>query len=243
MNKTLLWKVGLIVGVLLIFLFGMFGWPESFSGPGLVHAMGKKIHLGLDLRGGTHLILQVKVNDAVNVDAQNAIAVLKEEMRKRKIDYSDIIQTDPQNNPDHLVIKGVQPGSRSDLLSIVQDRLLEYNITGGSENSYNLSMKPSNLTDLKNKAVSQAIETIRNRVDQLGVSEPQIEEHGLGQYQILMQLPDVDDPQRVKDIVQNTAMLEIKQQLSGPYTSEAAAMQAQPTPGVLPPDAMLLPGH
>ncbi len=243
MQKTLLWKLGLIVGVLLIFLFGMFGWPDSFSGHGLVHAMGRKIHLGLDLRGGTHLILQVKVNDAVNVDAQNAIEVLKEEMRKRKIDYTDITQTDPQNNPDHIAIKGVQPGSRGDLLSIVQDRLQEYTITGGAENSYNMAMKSSNLTDLKNKAVAQAIETIRNRVDALGVSEPQIEEHGLGQYQILMQLPDVDDPQRVKDIVQNTAMLEIKQSLGGPYSSEAAAMQAQPTPGVLPPDAMLLPGH
>ena len=55
-------------------------------------------------------------------------------------------------------------------------------------------MKPQMLTDLKNKAVTQAIETIRNRIDSLGVSEPTIQEHGLGQYQILVQLPGVDDP-------------------------------------------------
>lgn len=243
MNKTFLWKLGLIVGVLLVFLFGMFGVPDSFSGHGLVAAMRKKIHLGLDLRGGTHLILQVQVNDAVRVDAQNAMEVLKEQMRNRKIDYADITQPDPQNNPDRIVIKGVQPGSRSELLNIVAERLPEYNITGGTENSYSLAMKPSNLNEIKDKAVTQAIETIRNRVDALGVSEPQIEQHGLGQYQILMQLPDVDDPERVKDLVQSTAMLEIKQELGGPYPSEAAAMQAQPTPGVLPPDAILLPGH
>ena len=72
-------------------------------------------------------------------------------------------------------------------------------------------MKPQALADLKNQAVTQAIETIRNRIDQLGVSEPIIQEHGLGQYQILVQLPGVDDPARVKDIMQSTAMLEIKQ--------------------------------
>ncbi len=243
MNKTLLWKLGLILGTLLIFLFGIFGVPKSFSGKGLVAAMADHIHLGLDLRGGTHLILQVQVNDAINVDAQNAIEVLKQQLRTRKIDYLDISQSDPQNNPDHISIKGVQPSARGDLLSIVQDHLPEYDITGGAENTFSMAMKPAMLTDLKNKAVTQAIETIRNRIDQLGVSEPTIQEHGLGQYQILVQLPGVDDPARVKDIMQSTAMLEIKQALGGPYPSEQAALQAQQTPGILPPDAMLLPGH
>ena len=243
MNKPLLWRAGIIVATLLIFLFGIFGIPKSFSPQGMIASMGEHIHLGLDLRGGTHLILQVQVNDAVNVDAQNAMEVLREQMRNRKIDYADISQPDQQNNPDHIVLKGVQASSRTDLLNIVSDRLPEYDITGGADNSWNMSMKPSLLTDLKNKAVTQAIETIRNRVDQLGVSEPQIEEHGLGQYQILVQLPDVDDPARVKDIIQNTAMLEFKQGLGGPYPSEQAALQAQPTPGLLPPDAILVPGH
>jgi len=241
MNKTLLTKLGLIIGTLLIFLLGIFGIPKSFSGQGLLSAMGERIHLGLDLRGGTHLILQVQVNDAVNVDAQNAIEVLKQQMRSHKIEYTDITQSEPQNNPDHIVLKGVQASSRADLLSIVQDRLPEYSITSGAENSWNLSMKPQNLTDLKNKAVTQAIETIRNRIDQLGVSEPTIQEHGLGQYQILVQLPGVDDPARVKGIMQSTAMLEIKQSLGGPYPSEQAALQDKG--GILPADAMLLPGH
>ena len=89
--------------------------------------------------------------------------------------------------------------------------------------------------------MTQAIETIRNRIDALGVSEPTIQEHGLGQYQILVQLPGVDDPARVKDIMQSTAMLEIKQSLGGPYPSEQAALQDKG--GILPPDAILLPGH
>src|SRR5579862_5535890 len=241
MQKNLLWKVGLILGILLIFLFGIFGIPSSLSGQGLATAVLDHIHLGLDLKGGTHLILQVQVNDAVNVDAQNAIEVLKQQMRSRKIDYTDISQPDQQNNPSHIVIKGVQASARNDLINIISDHLPEYDITGGPDNSWNVSMKPQQLLDLKSKAVTQAIETIRNRIDQLGVSEPTIQEHGLGDYQILVQLPGVDDPGRVKDIMQSTAMLEIKQSMGGPYPNEQAALQANG--GILPPDSMLLAGH
>jgi preprotein translocase subunit SecD len=241
MNKNLLWQLVLIVGVLLVFLFGIFGIPQSFSGQGLLASMTNRIHLGLDLRGGTHLILQVQVNDAINVDSDNAVEILKEELNKRKMAFADITKPDPQNNPDRIVLKGVPADSRKDLLDIANDRLPEYNLTSGAENTWALAMKPQILSDLKNKAVTQAIETIRNRIDSLGVSEPTIQEHGLGQYQILVQLPGVDDPARVKDIMQSTAMLEIKQVLGGPYPSEQAAMQDKG--GVLPPDAILLPGH
>jgi len=241
MNKNLLWKLLFIVGTMLFFLFGIFGVPKSFSGEGLLTALTDHIHLGLDLKGGTHLILQVQVNDAVNVDAQNAIEILKDQFRSHKINYTEISQPDPQNNPDRLVIRGVPPEARSDLRSIVQERLPEYDVTTGANDTWNLAMKPSNLSELKSRAVTQAIETIRNRVDALGVSEPTIQEHGLGQYQILVQLPGVDDPVRVKDLIQNTAMLEIKQVLSGPYPSQAAALQANN--GIIPADQLLLPGN
>jgi preprotein translocase subunit SecD len=241
MNKNLTWKLALIVGILLAFLLGIFGIPKSFSRQGLLASMTDRIHLGLDLRGGTHLILQVQVNDAVNVDSDNALETLKEQLRAKKINYAEITKPDPKNNPDRIVLKGVPPESRSDLLTIVQERLPEYEATPGPENTWVVSMKPQMLADLKNKAVTQAIETIRNRIDQLGVSEPVIQEHGLGQYQILVQLPGIDDPARVKDIMQSTAMLEIKQVLGGPYPSEQAALQDKG--GVLPPDAILLPGH
>jgi preprotein translocase subunit SecD len=241
MNKNLSYKLLFIIATMLFFLFGIFGIPKSLSPSGWLTALTDHIHLGLDLKGGTHLILQVQVNDAVNVDAQNAIETLKDQFRTHKIDYTDISQPDPQNNPDHVVLKGLQPGVRGDLLNIVQDRLPEYDVTSGAENTWNLTMKPTQLIELKKKAVAQAIETIRNRIDALGVSEPTIQEHGLGQYQILVQLPGVDDPGRVKDIMQNTAMLEIKQVMAGPFSSQQAALQDKG--GVLPIDQILLPGN
>jgi len=241
MNKNLIWKWITIAAVLLVFVAGFIGIPKIWSGEGILASIQNQIHLGLDLRGGTHLILQVQVNDAVNVDSDNAIARLKEDLRTRKITYADISKPDAASHPETIVVKGVPPEQSSDFKNLVADRLPDYETSSGAENSWTVTMKPSNLADLKNRAVQQAIETIRNRIDALGVSEPVIQEHGLGAYQILVQLPGVDDPARVKEIMQSTAMLEIKQSLGGPYPSEQAALQDKG--GVLPPDAVLMPGR
>src|ERR1700678_2296016 len=162
MNKNLLWQLVLILGVLLVFLFGIFGVPQSFSGDGLLTAMTNRIHLGLDLRGGTHLILQVQVNDAVNIDSDNAVEVLKEQLNKRKVAFADISQPDAQNNPDTIVLRGVSADSRKDLLEIANDSLPEYNLTSGSDNTWSLEMNPQILTAPRNKGGPKRIETIRN---------------------------------------------------------------------------------
>jgi preprotein translocase subunit SecD len=247
MTKNLGWKLIVIVGTLLVFLYGIFGIPSGLSGGALATALltggnlRNGIHLGLDLKGGTHLILQVQVNDAVNVDTDNAVEVLKQAMHKANINYSDISKPDPANRPEQIVIKGVPPQSSADLRSIIQDKLPEYDANSGANDTWTITMKPTNLEDTKKRAVQQAIDTIRNRVDQLGVTEPDIAEYGLGQYQIMVQLPGVDDPARVKEVMQSTAMLEIKQSLGGPYPSQDTALQEHN--GLLPPDAMLMQGH
>src|SRR5579872_1662529 len=239
MNKNFGVKVAIIFATLLVFLGGIFGIPKQWTPQGLLESMQDRIHLGLDLKGGTHLILQVQVNDAVNVETDNSVERLKAALRSHKINYAEISKPDP-NAPEKIVIKGVPPESSSDLRSIVSDSMPEYDFASGAENTFTVTMKPQSLADLKNRAVAQAIETIRNRIDQLGVTEPVIQEHGLGDYQILVQLPGVDDPARVKEIMQSTAMLEIKQSLGGPFSSQEEALQQKG--GVLPPDAQLLPG-
>ncbi len=243
MKKNLLWKVVFIAVVLLVFLFGIFGLPGGVSGSALSAAVQDRIHLGLDLKGGTHLILQVRVNEAVNADSDQAVERLKDALRKANISYADISKPDQQTYPDRVVIRGVPVEARRDLTDRVATLLPDYEMTSGPENSWVLSMKPTPLAELKKQAVTQAIETIRNRIDQLGVSEPIIEEHGLGQYQILVQLPGVDDPARVKDIMQSTAMLEIRQAMDNgrAYASEQQAREAHG--GVLPADTVLMRGR
>src|ERR1051325_11392548 len=134
MNKTLLWKTLFIVAVMIVFLFGIFGLPKGLSGDALKTAILNRISLGLDLKGGTHLILQVMVNDAVNADSDRAIERLKDSIKQKNIAYSEITKPDPQNNPDRILIKGVPPESAGDLREIVNNQLPEYTLNSGAEN-------------------------------------------------------------------------------------------------------------
>ncbi|HVH85757.1 MAG TPA: protein translocase subunit SecD [Terriglobales bacterium] len=246
MRKNLLPKTILIVATLLIFVYGILlgtdpekainAWKEH----GVLGAIQENIHLGLDLKGGTHLILQVAVNEAVNADTDRTLAALKEDLGKAGVTYTDITKPDPANRPELMQIKGVPPDKISALRSTIGDNFAQYDLQSGANGTYQIVMKPSEVTSLKQRAVQQAIETIRNRVDQFGVSEPTIQEHGLGDYQILVELPGVDDPARVKDLIQSTAMLEIRQAMGGPYPDEQSALQANA--GTIPPDAVILPG-
>ncbi|HEY8669262.1 MAG TPA: protein translocase subunit SecD, partial [Terriglobales bacterium] len=136
MNKNLGTKLAIILVVLLAFAYGIFGVPGGVSGSALLASMRNRIHLGLDLSGGTHLILQVQVNDAVNVDSDNALESLKSGMRTAKVNYTEITKPDPVNHPEQIVIKGVPTESSSDLRNLVQDRLQEYDATSGSNNTW-----------------------------------------------------------------------------------------------------------
>jgi preprotein translocase subunit SecD len=238
MQKNLLLKTGIIVAILLIFVYGMLG-PKLFSGQGLKAALQDRIHLGLDLKGGTHLILQVMVNDAVGAQSDHATEILKDELQKAKVNYADVGKLD--NQPEKVVIKGVPLDASSTVRGIVSDRLPEYDVAAGPDNSWILTMKPQQLADLKDHTLEQSIEAIRTRVDSLGVSEPLIQKNGLGDNQILVQLPGVDDPGRVKEIIQSTARLELREALDHgqSYPTEQAALQAHN--GILPANSVIMP--
>src|SRR5262249_33187349 len=148
MQKNLLIKLALIVGILLVFLYGIFGFPASFTGDGLREAVLKNIHLGLDLKGGTHLILQVQVSDAINAETDRAIEILKDEFSKSRITYTDMSKPDP-NQPEKLVIKGVPTGMSPQVYEIVKDKLPEFAQTQGADGSQILTMRPEHIAQLK----------------------------------------------------------------------------------------------
>src|SRR6266567_2511389 len=153
MNKNLGWKLGLVFATLLFFLFGIFGIPKGFSGRSLLTSLQDRIHLGLDLKGGTHLILQVQVNDAVNAETDRAVERLKDDLKARNVAYADISKPNPQQDPQLISIKGVPPESSNELRSLIADRLPDYELTAGPENSWALQLKPAAVKDMKNKAV------------------------------------------------------------------------------------------
>ncbi len=232
MKRNLGIKTAIIAATLLVFLYGIFGIPKDLSGAGLKAAMQQRIHLGLDLRGGTHLILQVVVDDAVNAQTEQALQRLKEELKTKNVTFADA--TRPPDTTDKIVLTGVSPNSTTEARNVIGDRLAEFDMASGDNNGFTLTMKPSRVREIQEHAVQQAIETIRARVDTLGVSEPVIQEHGLGDHQILVQLPGVDDPARVKEIIQSTAMLEIRQAYGQGFATEQEAVSfATQQPGGL----------
>ena len=242
MKKNLNGKIATIIGVMLICLYGIFGIPHGLSGSALLSAITQRIHLGLDLQGGAHLILQVQVKDAVNAETDNTLVRIQQDLGVYKL-QGQPIKTDPVNTPETITITGIAAGKSSDVINDLADHYgTEYDIAGGPNNTVTLTMKPTQLTALKDKTVTQAIDTIRSRVDSLGVSEPVIAPYGLGQYQILVELPGVSDLARVQGIINSTSQLSVHEVVGngqGFATEQEALASAG---GTLPPDEVILSG-
>lgn len=237
MKKNLKGRIALIVAVLVVFIYGIFGIPSGLTGQAVLAGITKRIHLGLDLRGGAHLILQVVVSEAVSAETDSASARIQQNMKAANLTFSQVIKPDP-TKPQTIRIEGTAPGQSNDIRSMLDSKYAnEYDVTGGSDNSFTVTMKPQIEQTLEKKTVQQAIETIRDRVDTLGVSEPVIQEYGLGENQILVELPGVEDLDRVKNIIQSTARLEIHPVVGGPYQDEQSALSS--VGGALPPDDQL----
>lgn len=241
MKKNLKNKIVLIVAVLLVFLYGIFGIPSGISGKALQDALSSRIHLGLDLRGGVHLILQVVVSEAVGQETDNTAARMQQDLKAANLTFSQVYKPDP-TKVDTVRVEGLAPASVSAARSLIDTKYSsEYDIAGGgSDTSFALTMKPQVRRSLEEKTVQQAIETIRDRVDSLGVSEPLIQEYNLGANQILVELPGISDLDRVKSIIQSTARLEIHAVVGGPYPDETAALAS--VGGAVPSDQMIAHG-
>ena len=241
MKKNLKNKIALIAAVLLIFVYGIIGVPSGVSGKSLMDSLSKRIHLGLDLQGGVHLILQVVVSEAVNAETDNTVARIQQDLKTAKMSFSQVYKPDP-TKPNVIRVEGTDPTKSSAVRSLLDTKYsTEYDLAGcGSESSLTITMKPNVEKALDDKTVQQAIETIRDRVDTLGVSEPVIQQYGLGDNQILVELPGISDLDRVKSLIQDTSRLEIHAVVGGPYPDEQGALSS--VGGTLPGDQEIIHG-
>jgi preprotein translocase subunit SecD len=244
MKKNLKQKILIIIGVLLVFLYGAFfgmDLPKFGAGEPLLSQLTQHIHLGLDLRGGVHLILQVVVSEAVGDETDSAMGRIQQDLKGAHLTFSQIYKPDPKN-PVAIRIEGTDPTQSSTLRNLLDSKYSnEYDVSGGAnETSFTLTMKPPVEKALEQKTDQQAIEVIRDRVDTLGVSEPEIAPYGLGDNQILVELPGISDLDRVKAIIQSTARLEIHPVVSGPFPDEQAALAS--VGSALPPDEEIVHG-
>jgi preprotein translocase subunit SecD len=238
MRKNLNGKIILIVVVILGFLYGIFGIPRGLSGAALKQALADHIHLGLDLKGGTHLVLQVMVEESVGNVTDNDLQRLQMDLQQGGFAAQSVFKPDPKQ-PGVIQVQGTPPDRVGDVRDLLNSRYgSQYDIASGSNNSWTLTMKPAVVQSTEQHALETSIDTIRARVDSLGVTEPTIQEYNLGTNQILVELPGIEDLSRVREVIQSTARLEVHLVVSGPFPTEQAAMQS--VNGVLPPENVVM---
>ena len=219
MMKNMQWRLGLIAIVI-----GLSVW--AFYPP------GSKVKLGLDLKGGVHLVLRVKTDDALKVETDTTVERLRDTLTRAGVAFSKLEATSPTEfRADGITDDAAYRAQAADA-ETVYDRSSE---TGG----YSYRMKPNVVNQLRDETVTQALETIERRVNELGVAEPIVARYG-ARDQILVQLPGVSDVRRAKDIIRSTARLELRLVDQGPFPNREAALQA--FNNVLPPDDELMPG-
>jgi preprotein translocase subunit SecD len=233
MNKRLRTRFLIIAAITILSVSLFAGFPPSFA------KMKDKVRLGLDLKGGTHLVLQVVTDDAIRAETDQALESLRQQLQRENIVFRQLTRS--QNNEFKAV--GVDTAKDADFRRILGERFLEWDLvstSGDVPNTYTMRLKAANEQAFRTQAVDQAINTIRNRIDQLGVGEVVIQKHGgPGEDEILVQLPGMDDPARVKGIMQSTALLELKLVDNGPFASQALA--AQNYGGAIPANLEILP--
>jgi preprotein translocase subunit SecD len=234
-KNPLLWKLALILVVVAGALY--FSYPPE-----------EKVNLGLDLQGGAHILMQVDPESAVEHEislAENRVAA---ELKERGIAYASIVPA----GPAAVEIRGTDPGRRADVREVLDQNVGGWDVQDQGSGTWRFSMPPNLRGAIQTSAITSAVKIIRNRIDSMGVSEPTVQQQGIAQDRILIQLPGVEDPTRVKDILQTQAVLEWKAMT---YPPQFAANRCQsnwspPFPGTqqdviaalggqLPPDTEL----
>jgi preprotein translocase subunit SecD len=180
------------------------------------------IRRGLDLKGGTHLVMRVNVGDAVRLETDQASEQFKAQAAKNNLPAPVTRRVDDQTFTAALP-NGVAP---TEYERLAKDYLGAFDMSRTPEGLMQFHMKAANISAIEKDTIDHAVETIRNRVDALGVTEPLIAPESGNR--IVIQLPGVDDPARVKDIIQTTATLQFRIVEGNPAADAASAMASVP---------------
>jgi preprotein translocase subunit SecD len=240
MNPQLRWKFILILIVILICLYGLIGLPTfPTSLTQVKDNLADRIKLGLDLKGGSHLVLQVQVDEAIGQRCDQAVDQLTKQVHEKNIIVGDIRRVDDT----HIEVDNVDTNTSGAFRDLISTQFSDWAMTpaAGVVNGYLLTLRPTVVADLRRDTMSQALETITRRINALGLTEPTIAFTGRGDNEILVQLPGEGDPSRAKAVIQAGGQLTLNRVADDqPYPSEAAALAAKG--GVLPPGTVIVPG-
>ena len=242
MNPNLKWKALFILVVILLCVYGLIGLPTFPTSVAQVKDnFSKQIKLGLDLQGGTHLVLQVQVQEAIAQETDQMVDRLTKQLRDKNIRYDEIRRVDDT----HILVRNVDSAQASAFRDFVQQQygsLWESAPAAGETSGYLLTLRPSAVAQIQENTMSQSLETIDRRINALGLTEPTIQRRGRNDNEILVQLPGEGDPSRAKAVIQAGGQLELRL-VEDPrsYSSQSEALTAHG--GILPPGTELMPGR
>jgi preprotein translocase subunit SecD len=165
----------------------------------------KGITLGLDLQGGIHLVMEVDEDRAVEIAVDRSVASLQDVLVEKKIPVESVTRT----GPAQITIQFQNAELKAQIQKVIDDYpTFSETESAASANRLVWEIREVEAKRIKDSAINQALETIRNRIDQFGVAEPIVQRQGLKQ--IVVQLPGVKEPKRARDLIKETALLEFK---------------------------------
>jgi preprotein translocase subunit SecD len=212
MERSVIWKIGLILLVTALFAFGLIPTKDN----------PEPIRRGLDLKGGTYLVMKINFGDATRLEVDQSMETLKAQAVTNKLPVPAVKRTS-----DVTFVATLPSGVPSaDYERIAHDFLGNFDVARNDDGSLRFTMKAASVAQLKRDTITQAVETIDNRVNALGVTEPIIAPQG--DDRIVIQLPGVDDPARVKDIIKTTAQLQFRMVEGAPGPDEKSALATVP---------------
>ena len=173
-----------------------------------VWPLGEKIKLGLDLKGGIHLVLQVMTDDALVATVDDGVQSARGQGLAKGITFTGAQRIDARS----FSVDGVEPARVKDMRDVLRDyfRQPDWDVKESGEGRFVVQMTDANVRATRDRTVKEAIRTLERRVNQLGVAEPVIAEHGASHDQILVQLPGVTDVEQAKRVIKSTAQLSLK---------------------------------
>ncbi|MSO56698.1 MAG: protein translocase subunit SecD [Acidobacteria bacterium] len=233
--SNLRWKLITLLLVTVVF-FGVGVYPMLASRYGLPAPQwlrDRQLKLGLDLKGGVHLVLRVQTDDALRVTTEQDSARMQEELKRRGVPATTAVL-----DATAFRVDGVPPAQDQAFRQAAEQEGINFERSTGTNGSYTFRMRPNIAQTLREEAVVQARQTIERRVNELGVTEPSIAQQGADQ--ILVQLPGVTDVDRAKEIIGSPGMLELKLVEQGPEASREDLLRSRG--GVVPSDMEVLSG-
>jgi preprotein translocase subunit SecD len=243
MNPNLKWKALFIVLVILACIYGLVGLPTfPTSLTQLKDNFSHQIKLGLDLQGGTHLVLQVQTQEAIAQETDQMVERITTWLRSKNIHYDEVRRVDDT----HILVHNVDSARVSEFRDYVNAQFANFwdiAPAAGDPSGYTLTLRGAAIAQIRETTMTQSLETIERRINALGLTEPTIQlRGGQNSNEILVQLPGEGDASRAKAVIQEGGQLELRL-VEDPviYTSETEALSRHG--GVLPPGTELVPGR